>query len=679
MVGCLSVAVGACGAQEQKFVEDASVLDEPDANLPDDAGEGVIDDASEPPPDPDEPLFGIVYPSTGLTEERCAPVASRTVVDAQTGRSKQSYFTGLYTQAQIARLQTMVLAADSPHFSKLPFLPADLMNDSPWNHLDQYETPTPGTVCGLKIVDDSNPDALRYSLDTYASKAEAEADGARVTHLSSCGHCSSVADLTVLLTIPDRTLEMRECALKLLSSGGKASVLSCIQEVGLSETCSQVLYFNALYTQQQCLMRCLAHVSANYHNPDGTLNDCMVCNAEKADELYKILAGRRDDGQPISMCRALPEEEWICHNYADDFDNPESCIEVDKPTMEWTCTTDDYDESNLQYDLGVCIQPTPGDGEEPDDKPTHLDEPLFGIAHPKSGLTEAWCAPAASRTIVDEQSGEEETRYFTGLYTQAQIARLQTMVLAEDSPHLSKLPFLPADLNDDSPWDHLDQYEPPSPGAVCGLKIVDASDPDALRYSLDTYASKAEAEADSARVTHLGNCGHCSSIADLAISLAKPDRTLDIRNCALQMLTGGGKPGVLSCVRALGLSETCSQVLYFNTLYTLRECTMRCLAYFDANYYNPDGTLNDCMTCYEENADELYEVLAGRHADGQPTSLCRALPEEEWICHNYADDFDKPEACVGVDKPTMTWGCTIADYDTSTSKYDLGVCIQPNE
>ena len=194
----------ACGAGDRKFVDEETEMEAPDAG--DSNGEGDGDSGT---PDagytlPENGLFGIVYPKTGLTQEQCKPEQSRLVVNETTGEQEARYFTGLYTPAQIERLKQMVLSPNSPHLSELPFLPSEL-EDSPWNHIDKYTMPAAGTVCGLKIVDATNPEAPVYQLDTYENKAAAEADGARVTHLGNCGHCSELSNLAILLSLPDRT------------------------------------------------------------------------------------------------------------------------------------------------------------------------------------------------------------------------------------------------------------------------------------------------------------------------------------------------------------------------------------------------------------------------------------------------------------------------------------------
>ena len=341
----LGLSLSACGAGDKEFIDDEVIVE--------DAGA----DAGEPIEVPVNGLFGIVYPKTGLTTAQCKPENSRVVTNAATGQDELRYFTGLYSKAQIARLSTMVLAGDSPHKAKLPWLPtADVLNDSPWNHLEQYAAPVATAVCGLKIVDDANQDAIRYALDTYESKAAAAAAGARVTHLGNCGHCSSVADLAVLLSIPDRTYRMRKCAYKSVTSEGKTGVLNCIKEFGISDGCTMIWYYNVMHMYKECMTRCWTLIDANYHTESGAMNDCMICNEEKVDDLFKVIAGRRDDAQPISMCRELPEDEWLCHNYADDFGDPESCIGVGAPKQRWTCTIGDYDDAKNEYDLDKCVE-----------------------------------------------------------------------------------------------------------------------------------------------------------------------------------------------------------------------------------------------------------------------------------------------------------------------------------
>ena len=330
----------ACGAQQECY------YDGPPYN-PTDAGGNSCPSTEQPK----NVMFGIPTPMTGLSFEQCKPEVS-----SGEGASTR-YFTGLYTEEQIARLETMVLSETSPHKSKLPYLPTDL-DDSPWDHPEKYTYPSASAVCGLKIVNDINKNAIIYSLDNYDSKESAEANGARVTNLGNCGHCSSLSDLAKLLRIPGRAYRMRECAVKSLTNEGKEGVYKCVKSFGVSDNCAMIWYYNAMYTYNACLGRCAKLAEANYHTSSGELNDCMLCNSEKADALFKVLAGRRDDGQPISICRTLPEEEWLCHNYADNFSDPYSCIGVGAPKQKWNCTLDDYDDATADYDLTKCVYST---------------------------------------------------------------------------------------------------------------------------------------------------------------------------------------------------------------------------------------------------------------------------------------------------------------------------------
>ncbi len=341
----LGLLLWACGARDKEFIDDE------DEGAPPDAGAAPDASASGPV----RGLFGIVFPMTGLSEAQCKPEQMRRAVDAATGEQQERYFTGLYTTAQIERLRSMVLVSDSPHFSKLPFLPTAL-DDSPWNHLEHYAPPPAGTVCGLKIVSRPGEEPVRYALDTYESKAAAEADGARVTHQGNCGHCSSMLDLAALLSLPGRAEKMRKCALKELSGEGKVGVLNCVAQFALSEGCTMAWYYNSLQTRTACLSDCIYYAEAVHHLQDGSLNECMLCNNEKIDDVFNVIVGRRDHGQPISLCRELPEEEWICHNYADDFDDPEGCIGIGAPKQKWVCTLNDYDKAQENYDLSRCVQ-----------------------------------------------------------------------------------------------------------------------------------------------------------------------------------------------------------------------------------------------------------------------------------------------------------------------------------
>ncbi|HNT27256.1 MAG TPA: hypothetical protein PKH10_03660, partial [bacterium] len=58
-------------------------------------------------------------------------------------------------------------------------------------------------------------------------------------------------------------------------------------------------------------------VNDPYHNPDGTLNDCLICDEVNSGPVFKAVAGRnrRNTGLPSSMCRPCAEVQPVFHYY----------------------------------------------------------------------------------------------------------------------------------------------------------------------------------------------------------------------------------------------------------------------------------------------------------------------------------------------------------------------------
>ncbi len=236
-------------------------------------------------------MFGTPNARTGLGADQCGPACAC---------EDTRFEAPVYTADDLAALRAWALLAP----------PAPIL-------VDPYTSPAPpiadGTFCAV-LRDE--PAAGRYRLATFASRAEAEAAGAAPTHAGPCGACSTLVDLAVYIETPDLTEPVRACGL-MHSASTPAEHVQCLRDLGFTEPCAQIWYFNTLHTRDRCLGPCLLALDAPYHLPDGTLNECLRCDEVESGPVFKAIAGRtrRNTGVPSAMCRPCSEVEQLVHRY----------------------------------------------------------------------------------------------------------------------------------------------------------------------------------------------------------------------------------------------------------------------------------------------------------------------------------------------------------------------------
>jgi hypothetical protein len=171
---------------------------------------------------------------------------------------------------------------------------------------------------------------------------------------------------------------------------------------------------------------------------------------------------------------------------------------------------------------------------------------------------------------------------------------------------------------------------PPPRWTVCGVHL----ETDRVHYRLESFASEAEARQRGFAVTHLGACGACSTSQDLAVYLERPDLTAPVRRCGMMTSTAN-----LECLAALGFSEACARIWFFNTQNTRRECFAVCVRAWasDEPSTHADGTLNDCLQCDEDRSGPVFKAVAGRtrRNSGIPSSIQRPDDEMAHVVHDY--------------------------------------------
>ncbi len=243
-----------------------------------------------PAPSCDETLFGVPNAQTGLTGDQCGPSCAC---------EGTSWTAPVYSAADLAALRAWVLSDPPALLTADPYAAA--------------APPVPeGAYCA--VVRDAAPDS--YRLMTFGSRVEAEAAGAVPTHAGVCGLCSTLHDLAVYIETPDLTEPVRACGL-MYPSGPAADHIQCLRGLGFTEGCAQIWYYNTVHTRETCLGPCLLALEATYHLPDGTLNECLLCDEVQSGPVFKAIAGRtrRNTGVPSAMCRPCTEVEHLVHRY----------------------------------------------------------------------------------------------------------------------------------------------------------------------------------------------------------------------------------------------------------------------------------------------------------------------------------------------------------------------------
>lgn len=156
-------------------------------------------------------------------------------------------------------------------------------------------------------------------------------------------------------------------------------------------------------------------------------------------------------------------------------------------------------------------------------------------------------------------------------------------------------------------------------------------------YRLESFESVDAARLAGAIVTHGVACGTCSSLEDLAVFVEIPDQTDPVRQCALEHL-GDPIEEIDVCIRdAVGFTRPCARIWAYQAVNDARECLSVCVAELDSPYNEPDGSLNPCLQCDEDNSGPVFKTVAGRtrRSSGVPAAICRPCETVWRIDHAY--------------------------------------------
>eukprot|EP00111_Clytia_hemisphaerica_P003633 TCONS_00010370-protein len=140
--------------------------------------------------------------------------------------------------------------------------------------------------------------------------------------------------------------------------------------------------------------------------------------------------------------------------------------------------------------------------------------------------------------------------------------------------------------------------------SVCALKYFG---PDKKVYETKTFKDEASALEADFIVTHQGRCGACSTLPDLAVYL-KQNLTGPVRACGARTIS----PLIRRCLYGLGFTSTCVDIWEYNIKNTRSKCWWTCIKNWRSDYNKPDGSLNDCLQCDEDNSGPVFKYFAGR-------------------------------------------------------------------
>ncbi|OWY24671.1 hypothetical protein C7N43_20820 [Sphingobacteriales bacterium UPWRP_1] len=233
---------------------------------------------------------------------------------------------------------------------------------------------------------------------------------------------------------------------------------------------------------------------------------------------------------------------------------------------------------------------------------------MFGQPIAATGLDSTRCKPSCACKNFSSRS-----------FTEQQLSSLKSWQLTQPFEELTYNPY--------------NEPPPDKDSAVCAVVIEDLAN---KLYHLQNFPDADAAKAAGAIVTHYDACGLCSTLSDFAVYAKELDIGAPVRQCALANFS---KPfdSLVVCIEALGFTRPCAQIWAYNARNTQAKCLQPCLEAANTPYNLPDGSLNECLQCDEQQSGPVFKAVAGRtrRNTGVASSICRFCEEVQVVEHNY--------------------------------------------
>lgn len=218
------------------------------------------------------------------------------------------------------------------------------------------------------------------------------------------------------------------------------------------------------------------------------------------------------------------------------------------------------------------------------------------LALENSQCGDCWC-------LYDSAKNEECPKYpsWREEYSDGEIAMLRSHKLINPI----SLPCNPYENSTCNTVPALDEASM----ALCATKYAS----DCSTYELRSFSDLGDATAAGFTFTHLGPCGVCSTLQDLASYMANEDMVLPEKGCGA--LASASEAAAASCfAQTTGMSPTCAQLHAYQAAEILRgPCRDACEKSLNEPYnLEPDCRLNDCLQCTDDGPGVTFMKFAGR-------------------------------------------------------------------
>lgn len=146
------------------------------------------------------------------------------------------------------------------------------------------------------------------------------------------------------------------------------------------------------------------------------------------------------------------------------------------------------------------------------------------------------------------------------------------------------------------------------------LESYTCEDTDTQFYRIKTYASREAAEEAGGFVTHVGACGVCSTLQDLAVYAnvesiyATSPGNFCQRQAAISFENG------LTCYRNLGMTQDCAKLWADTSWNTARNCFGSCVLRSTMPLFSGDSDTNDILDI-DTNFTDMFDNIDANFTD----------------------------------------------------------------